>query len=82
VLAKLDRIFVSTEWETAFPLARVLGLAKGVSDHSPLLLDSRDNYSISKQKFRFKWSLEREDFKDIVHKTWVAECHECNPLDV
>jgi hypothetical protein len=82
VLAKLDRIFVSTEWETAFPLARVLGLAKGVSDHSPLLLDSGDNYSISKQKFRFKWSLEREDFKDIVHKTWVVECHECNPLDV
>jgi hypothetical protein len=29
ILAKLDRIFVSTEWEMSFPLSRVLALSKG-----------------------------------------------------
>jgi hypothetical protein len=83
VLAKLDRVFVSTEWRVAFPLARVVGLGKGVSDHAPLLLDSGDNLSFSKKKFRFeKWWLEREDFKEVFHKAWTVECCETSPIVV
>jgi endonuclease/exonuclease/phosphatase family metal-dependent hydrolase len=40
ILAKLDRVFVSTDWESAFPLVRVSALAKCISDHNPLLVDS------------------------------------------
>jgi hypothetical protein len=29
ILAKLDRVFVSTKWEMSFPLSRVLALSKG-----------------------------------------------------
>jgi endonuclease/exonuclease/phosphatase family metal-dependent hydrolase len=54
ILAKLDRIFVSTEWELAFPLARVAALPKGISDHTPLLLDAGANCSFGKKKFRFE----------------------------
>jgi endonuclease/exonuclease/phosphatase family metal-dependent hydrolase len=62
VLAKLDRVFISTDWEAAFPLVRVSALSKGISDHNPLLVDSGDNCSISKKRFRFeKWWLERSD---------------------
>jgi endonuclease/exonuclease/phosphatase family metal-dependent hydrolase len=49
-LAKLDRVFITTEWESAFPLAMVIGLDKKVSDHVPLLLDSGDNCERAKKK--------------------------------
>jgi endonuclease/exonuclease/phosphatase family metal-dependent hydrolase len=54
VLAKLDRIFVSTEWERAFPLARVIALPKGISDHNPLLLTMELMYPFGKKKYRFE----------------------------
>jgi endonuclease/exonuclease/phosphatase family metal-dependent hydrolase len=54
ILIKLDRVFISTEWEAAFPLVRVTTLTKGISDHNPLLIDSGDNCSVSKKKFRFE----------------------------
>jgi hypothetical protein len=43
VLDKLDRNFISTEWDQTCPLVKVSGLAKGISDHSPLLIDSGEN---------------------------------------
>jgi hypothetical protein len=49
VLAKLDRILISTDWEATFPLVRVLALPKGTSDHNPLLIDSGENCSFSKK---------------------------------
>jgi endonuclease/exonuclease/phosphatase family metal-dependent hydrolase len=39
----MDRIFVSTDWEVAFPLATVKALERPPSDHNPLLIDSGDN---------------------------------------
>ncbi|XP_062193487.1 uncharacterized protein LOC133896859 [Phragmites australis] len=39
---KLDRILVSTEWEQKYPLCTVQALSRDISDHTPLLLDSRD----------------------------------------
>jgi endonuclease/exonuclease/phosphatase family metal-dependent hydrolase len=39
IQAKLDRVFMSTDWEATFPLVRVLGLPKSISDHVPLLVD-------------------------------------------
>jgi hypothetical protein len=35
VLARLNKVFVSTDWGLFFPLARVVCLDKGVSDHTP-----------------------------------------------
>jgi endonuclease/exonuclease/phosphatase family metal-dependent hydrolase len=56
ILAKLDRVFITTKWEAIFPLVRVLGLPKNISDHAPLLVDSRGNYRLGKKKSRFeKW---------------------------
>jgi exonuclease III len=43
VLAKLDRIFVPTDWEAAFPLVRVSALPKNISGHNPLLVDNNNN---------------------------------------
>jgi endonuclease/exonuclease/phosphatase family metal-dependent hydrolase len=39
-LEKLDRVLMTTEWEFKFPLVTVQALNRGVSDHTPLLLDT------------------------------------------
>jgi endonuclease/exonuclease/phosphatase family metal-dependent hydrolase len=52
-MAKLDKIFISTEWEKAFPLVRVASLEKSISDHTPLLIESGDNCFAIKKKIRF-----------------------------
>jgi exonuclease III len=38
---KLDRILVSTDWKLKYPKVSVHALTREISDHSPLLLDSR-----------------------------------------
>jgi endonuclease/exonuclease/phosphatase family metal-dependent hydrolase len=43
-LAKLDRIFVSTDWEVGFPLVKITALPNNISDHNPLLVDSGTNF--------------------------------------
>jgi hypothetical protein len=79
----LDRVFITTKWEATFPLVRVVGLAKSISDHVPLLVDSGDDYRLGKKKFRFKkWWLEREDFKEVVEKAWAAHCPEGEAIEI
>jgi endonuclease/exonuclease/phosphatase family metal-dependent hydrolase len=52
--AKIDRLFVSNDWEASFPMSCVKALQRLPSDHNPLLLDSGDNISFGKKRFRFK----------------------------
>jgi hypothetical protein len=83
ILAKLDRIFVSTDWVGAIPLVRVNALSKEISDHTPLLLDSSSNITFVKKKFRFeKWWLGREDFAEVVKKAWSTQCSSLDPVEV
>jgi hypothetical protein len=83
VQAKLDREFVSTDWEVAFPLARVVALEEGISDHAPLLVEFGVNMTIGKKKFRFeKWWLERPDFREVVKKAWTTQCPMTGAMDV
>jgi hypothetical protein len=83
IAAKLDRVFITTKWEATFPLVRVVGLAKSISDHVPLLVDSGDDCRLGKKKFRFKkWWLEREDFKEVVEKAWAAHCPEGEAIEI
>jgi hypothetical protein len=63
VLARLDRIFVSTDWDANFPLTIVKALDMLPSDHNPLLIDTGTSMVKPKQKFRFeKWWLEKRQF--------------------
>jgi hypothetical protein len=83
ILAKLDRIFVSTNWAGAFPLARINALPKEISDHTPLMIDSSGNSSFGKKKFRFErlW-LERTYFKEVVAKASSTQCNSLDPMEV
>jgi hypothetical protein len=76
-------VFITTEWEAAFPLVRVLGLPKNISDHAPMFVDSGENCRLGKKKFRFeKWWLERADFKEVVRKAWDAHCLRTEAIEI
>lgn len=74
------RFFVTTDWDTCFPLATAKALFKDNSDHYPLLIDIGNNVTFGKKIFRFeKWWMERAEFKDIVSSLVHAlYCHKSN----
>jgi hypothetical protein len=81
-MARIDRIFVTTDWEAAFPLARVKALERPPSDHNPLLRNTEDNMQFGKRKFRFeKWWLSKEPFNEVISKAWETNCSEPRPID-
>lgn len=81
--ARIDRVFATTEWDAAYPLARVKAIGKGNSDDTPLLLNTGDNIHSGKKIFRFeKWWLERDDFVEVVKNAWEGPIEGSNPMDV
>lgn len=74
-LEKLDRVFISTEWEEKFPLTDVKTLPRGLSDHNPLLF-STGEASLSHYTFKFElsWFL-REDLNKVVEDVWNKQYH-------
>jgi hypothetical protein len=83
VLARLERVFASPDWERAYPLVRVTALPREISDHTPLLVDTGGNQMFGKKKFRFKkWWLERAEFRDVVAKAWSTTCASKDPMEV
>jgi hypothetical protein len=82
-MARLNRVFASIDWERAYPLVRVFALPKGISDHTPLLVDTGGNQTFGKKKFRFeKWWIERADFREVVTKAWNITCSSQDPMEV
>lgn len=69
---KLDRVLMTTEWESKFPMVSVHALEQGVSDHTPLLLDTGSAAFIGNHKqFKLELSwLTRDDFHDRVVEIW------------
>ena len=67
---KLDRVLMTTEWELKYPLIMVHALDRGVSDHTPLLLETSDPTFLEHPKqfeMELSW-LSHEDFKEKVKK--------------
>jgi hypothetical protein len=65
---KLDIILITMEWEEKYPMSTVQALTRGVSDHTPLLLNSGESSNMATQpmfKFQLGWLL-RDVFMEIV----------------
>ncbi|WVZ91915.1 hypothetical protein U9M48_038026 [Paspalum notatum var. saurae] len=80
---KLDRVLVTTEWESKYPKATVQALSREISDHTPLLLNSQDGASFSSHhdfKFELGWLL-HEGFFDMVKDIWTSTDIGDNPMD-
>jgi endonuclease/exonuclease/phosphatase family metal-dependent hydrolase len=52
-LEKIDRVFISMEWENLFPRHELLSLPSLYSDHAPLLL-KMDSAFVAKKRFIFR----------------------------
>jgi hypothetical protein len=80
---KLDRVLLTTEWEEKFPLSTVQALAREVSDHTPLLLNSGEISRIATQpmfKFELGWLL-RDGFLDMVRDIWANTTMGRTPME-
>jgi hypothetical protein len=55
-MEKLDRILISKEWESMFPVAYVYKLPREVSNHNPLILASEQGPIKKNRAFRFELS--------------------------
>ncbi|CAA0826236.1 Unknown protein, partial [Striga hermonthica] len=71
---KLDRVFGSLAWNSAYPNAAVHNIFKSASDHSLLMLDFSQNQFYKKKRFIFdrRW-LHRPGIKETVEKGWQYE---------
>lgn len=54
ILAKIDRVFVSTCWDATFPLTSVKALDRIPSDNNPLLIDMGDTNCFGKKDLDLK----------------------------
>jgi hypothetical protein len=73
---------MTTEWELKFPLVSVQALDRGVSDHTPLLLDTGTLAftGIGKHfKLELSW-FQRDDFYDRVIEIWNKPVKGNNPV--
>jgi len=63
---------MASEWEFKYPMVMVHALDRGVSDHTPLLLDTGDpSYAGHAKQFKMELSwLSHEDFRDRVIEIW------------
>ena len=71
ILEKLDRVLISEEWETYFPLTTLRKIPRFMSDHNPLLLCSGQESEKKKHPFCFETAwLKHEDFLPKVAEIW------------
>ena len=72
---KLDRVLASVEWEQKFPLVTVQALSRGISDHTPLFVDSGVATHLgNKNSFSFELAwFERYGFFDLVAREWAKD---------
>jgi hypothetical protein len=82
-MARIDRVFITTEWDCSFPLTKVKCLDRLPSDHNPLLVEVGTNLSYGKKRFRFeKWWLSIDNFCKVVQKAWSTPCLASKSIDV
>ena len=63
---------MTTEWEFKYPMVTVHALDRGISDHTPLLLDTGDpSFTGHAKQFKMELSwLAHEDFKEWIIEIW------------
>jgi len=70
-MVTLDRFLMSDGWENRFPLTHAYSPVRIGSDHSPIILDSREQGALRPRYFHFdnRWFLST-DFIPMVRDKW------------
>jgi hypothetical protein len=80
---KLDRILVSTEWEVKFPQVLVKALPRGISDHTPLLLDTGITSQPKANSFKFELAwLFKDGFHEKVIEVWQRQVWGSSSIEI
>jgi hypothetical protein len=68
----LERVFLSPELETLFPLCSLVAETSLGSDHTPLVFDSGEGFPPRMNRFFFEsgW-FERQDFLPMITQVWI-----------
>ena len=71
-LEKIYHIFVSNEWDEAYPTCFLSALGTTVSDHCPLMLDLNVDIA-TRKRFRFEafWC-KAAGFMDVINTAWTS----------
>jgi hypothetical protein len=81
IMAVLDRVFVTTNFENQYPGVNIRGTPRVGSYHVPIIVELGINPSQKPYIFRFeKWWLEREEFQNLVAEVWNTQFHCANLL--
>jgi hypothetical protein len=79
---RLERVFCTTHFDSAFPLDNTRALARIGIDHTPIIWDYGETRPPKKGCFKFeKWWLDIPAFKNIVAKAWSLETINASVLD-
>jgi hypothetical protein len=79
-MERIDKAFISNEWEDLFPANELHSLSSLCSDHAPLLLQTDASFA-GKGWFQFRAFWPRcAGFLDVVHQAWHCPLHEANPF--
>jgi hypothetical protein len=72
-MEKLDRVWMSPEWEDLFPLVHVRKLVRDISDHNALLLNTGEQSPLNNKSrdfhFDLSW-LKNEEFTSLAREIW------------
>ena len=69
-LTRIDRVFVSRDWDLAFPRFQLTPASSNVSDHCPLLLSKMRRAHYNGFRFEKHWFL-FDDYASVVQAAWV-----------
>ena len=70
-LEKLDRVLVSSSWESEFPLCNLRKIPRYMSDHNPLIVRTDLSQNIGSRPFCFENSwLQHAEFSLRVREIW------------
>jgi hypothetical protein len=77
-LERIDRTFVTAEWEVFYPFHDLQALASQCSDHAPLLLRT-DNCFSAKKRFQFQSYWPRfPGYREVVQRAWSCPLRHAN----
>jgi hypothetical protein len=82
-LEKWDRILINHDWENLFPLSSARKIPRVISDHNPIIMDTKESVEVRSREFRFEKSwLLQPDFQLRVDKAWKTPVRGSDSISV
>jgi hypothetical protein len=82
-LEKLDRVLISSSWESEFPLCNLRKIPRYMSDHNPLIVRTDISQPIGSRPFCFETSwFQQADFNLKVKEIWNEKVVAKSGIDI